>query len=219
MMGGAERIIARARALHEEGRYLHASGILNRLVFAEPQNRAARELLADVWEQLGYQAENTGHRNSYLNGADELRSGIPTGEATSSTSPVIVRAMSTELFLNFLAIRIDSRRAERLRFTMNLVTPGNGERLIVELSNATLTNTKRFQAERPDLTLSVNRSDLERVMGGQTTLEALIALGAARAQGDVGILGLLAALMVDFDPRFEVRPGTRQGGQLARTDG
>jgi alkyl sulfatase BDS1-like metallo-beta-lactamase superfamily hydrolase len=219
MMGGAERIIARARALHDEGRYLHASEILNRLVFAEPQNRPARELLADVWEQLGYQAENTGHRNSYLNGAYELRSGIPTGEATSSTSPDIVRAMSTELFLNFLGIRMDSRRAEGLRFTMNLVTPDNGERFIVELSNATLTNTKGFQAERPDLTLTVNRSDLERVMGGQATLEALIASGAARVQGDVGILGRLAALMVDFDPRFEVLPGTRPAGQVARTDG
>jgi alkyl sulfatase BDS1-like metallo-beta-lactamase superfamily hydrolase len=212
MMGGAERIIARARTLHDEGRYQHASEILNRLVFAEPANRPARELLADVWEQIGYQQENPGLRNSFLNGAYELRSGLSMAEATSSTSPDVIRAMSTELFLNFLAIRMDPRRAEGMRFTMNLVTPDNGERFVVELANATLTNIQGFQAERPDLTLTVNRSDLEQVLGGQKTLEALIADGTARVQGDVSVLGHLAGLMVDFDPRFEVLPGTRPGG-------
>jgi alkyl sulfatase BDS1-like metallo-beta-lactamase superfamily hydrolase len=217
MMGGSERIIARARTLHDEGRYQHASEILNRLVFAEPQNRPARELLADVWEQIGYQQENPGLRNSFLNGAYELRSGISMAEATSSSSPDVVRAMSTELFLNFLGIRMDPRRAEGMRFTMNLVTPDNGERFIVELSNGTLTNIQGHQAPNAELTLTVNRSALDEVMAGQTTFEALITSGTARVEGDVSILGRLAALMVDFDPRFEVLPGTRPAGAVAES--
>jgi hypothetical protein len=55
----------------------------------------------------------------------------------------------------------------------------------------------------------VNRSDLEQVMGGETTLEALLGSGAATAVGDVSILGQLAGLMVEFDPRFEIMPGTK----------
>jgi alkyl sulfatase BDS1-like metallo-beta-lactamase superfamily hydrolase len=212
MMGGAEPIIARARALHDEGRYQHASEILNRLVFAEPANRPARELLADVWEQIGYQQENPGLRNSFLNGAYELRSGLSMAEAGKSTSPDTIRAMSTELFLNFLAIRMDPRRAEGMRFTINLVTPDNGERFVIELANATLTNIQGFQAERADLTLTINRCDLEQVMAGQKALEAQLADGTARVQGDVSVLTRLASLMVDFDPRFEVLPGTRPGG-------
>jgi hypothetical protein len=43
--------------------------------------------------------------------------------------------MSTELFLNFLAIKMDSRRAERLAFAMNLVTPDVGA-VIVEQEKA-----------------------------------------------------------------------------------
>lgn len=219
MMGGAERIIARARTLHDEGRYQHASEILNRLVFAEPGNRPARELLADVWEQIGYQQENPGLRNSFLNGAYELRSGLSMAEATSSTTPDVIRAMSTELFLNFLAIRMDPRRAEGLRFTINLVTPDNGERFIIELANATLTNIQGFQAERADLTLTINRADLVEVMAGQKTLEAQLADGTARAQGDLTVLTRLAGLMVDFDPRFEVLPGTRPtGAQVTQAD-
>lgn len=209
MMGGSSRILARGQQLHDEGKYKLASEILNKLVQAEPQNEAAKDLLADVYEQLGYQQENPGLRNSFLAGAYELRSGIPQGEAVSSSSPDVIRAMTTELFLNFLGIRMDARKAEGLRFTMNLVTPDNGEKFIVELENATLTNIQGFQAAKPDLTLTINRSDLEQVMAGQKTLEAQLADGRAKVQGDTSILQKLAAIMVDFDPRFEVLPGTR----------
>ena len=79
---------------------------------AEPQNQAAKDLLADVFEQIGYQQENPGLRNSFLAGAYELRTGIPAGRYRKSSSPDVIRAMSTELFLNFLGIRMDSRKAE-----------------------------------------------------------------------------------------------------------
>ncbi len=211
MMGGSEKIMARGRQLHDEGRYLHAQEIVNKLVQAEPQNQAAKDLLADIFEQLGYQQENPGLRNSYLAAAYELRTGIPQGETVDASSPDIVRAMSTELFLNFLGIRMDSRKAEGMRFTMNLVTPDNGEKFIVELENATLTNIKGFQAEKPDLTLTINRSDLEQTMIRAKTLEAQIADGTAKIQGDASVLQQLAATMVDFDPRFEIMPGTMLG--------
>ena len=83
-------------------------------------------------------------------------------ERADSSSPDVIRAMSTELFLNFLGIRMDSRKAEGLRFTINLITPDNGEKFLVELDNATLTNIKGFLALKPDLTLTINRSNLDR---------------------------------------------------------
>ena len=208
MMGGSEKIMARGRQLHDEGRYLHAQEIVNKLVQAEPQNQAAKDLLADIFEQLGYQQETPSLRNSYLAAAYELRTGIPQGETVDASSPDVVRAMSTELFLNFLGIRMDSRKAEGMRFTMNLITPDNGEKFIVELENATLTNIKGFLAEKPDLTLTINRSDLEQTMIRAKTLEAQIADGTAKVQGDASVLQKLAATMVDFDPRFEIMPGT-----------
>jgi alkyl sulfatase BDS1-like metallo-beta-lactamase superfamily hydrolase len=128
--------------------------------------------------------------------------------------------MSTELFLNFLGIRMDSRKAEGMRFTMNLVTPDNGEKFIVELENATLTNIKAFQADKPNLTLTINRTDLEQTMMGAKTLEAQLADGTAKVQGDVTILKQLASTLVDFDPRFEIMPGTKaKRAQVAKADG
>ena len=209
MMGGSEKILARGRELHDAGDYLLATEIVNKLVQAEPHNADAKDLLADIFEQLGYQQENPGLRNSFLAAAYELRTGIPQGETANSSSPDVIRAMSTELFLNFLGIRMDSRKAEGLRFTINLVTPDNGEKFIIEMENATLTNIQGFQAAEPDLTLTINRSDLEQTMMGAKTLEAQIADGTAKVEGDVGVLAQLAATMVDFDPRFEIMPGTR----------
>src|SRR5262249_21716152 len=219
MMGGAEKILAKGRELRDQGKYLLAQETLNKLVQAEPQNHAAKDLLADVVEQLGYQQENPGLRNSYLAAAYELRTGIPQGETADTSSPDVIRAMSPELFLNFLGIRMDSRKAEGLRFTINLVTPDNGEKFLIELENATLTNIKGFLAEKPDLTLTINRSDLEQTMTGAKTLEAQIKDGTAGVQGDASILQKLASTMVDFDPRFEIMPGTKaKDGKVGHAD-
>jgi alkyl sulfatase BDS1-like metallo-beta-lactamase superfamily hydrolase len=218
-LGGIAMFGFNGGQLHDEGRYLHAQEIVNKLVQAEPQNQAAKELLADIFEQLGYQQENPGLRNSYLAAAYELRTGIPQGEAVSSSSPDVIRAMSTELFLNFLGIRMDSREAEDMRFTINLVTPDNGEQFIVELENPTLTNIKGFQAAKPDLSLTINRSDLEQTMMGAKTLDVQIADGTAKVQGDPNILKQLASTIVDFDPRFEIMPGTKaRGTEVAKAD-
>jgi alkyl sulfatase BDS1-like metallo-beta-lactamase superfamily hydrolase len=210
MMGGAARIMERARELHDEGKYLHAQEILDKLVHAEPDNQEARDLLADVFEQIGYQQENPGLRNSFLAGAYELRTGIPEGETADTSSPDVIRAMSTELFLNFLGIRMDSRKAEGMRFTINLVTPDNGEMFAIEMENATLTNIAGFQAADPTLTLTINRADLEQTMVGATSLDQQIASGIAKAEGDLSVLAQLASTMVDFDPRFEILPGTKR---------
>jgi len=220
MMGGAKKILSRGRQLHSEGKYLLAQEILNKLVHAEPTNQEAKDLLADVFEQIGYQQENPGLRNSFLAGAYELRSGIPQGASPKSSGPDVIRAMSTELFLNFLGIRMDSRKAEGLRFTINLITPDNGEKFVIELENATLSNLPGFLAAKPDLTLTINRADLEQTMMGAKTLEAQIKDGTAKVDGDVTILGKLAATMVDFDPNFEIMPGTKlRGGAVAHADG
>jgi len=209
MMGGADKIMAKGRELHDQGKYLEASEILDKLVHAEPQNQPAKDLLADVYEQLGYQQENPGLRNSFLAGAYELRSGIPEGATPDSMSPDIARAMTTELFLDFLGIMMDSRKAEGMEFTINLVTPDNGEQFVIELSSATLTNIEGYQAEDVDLTLTITRLGLAQVITGAKSLADQIADGTAQAEGDVDVLQQLASTFVRFEPGFERLHGTR----------
>jgi alkyl sulfatase BDS1-like metallo-beta-lactamase superfamily hydrolase len=209
MMGGAENILKRGRNLHDAGEYMLAQEILNKLVQAEPQNRKAKDSLADVFEQIGYQQENPGLRNSYLQAAFELRSGLPEGSPPNTAGPDVVRAMSTALFLDFVAIRMDSREAGDMEFVINLVTPDNGEEFVIELSNSTLTNIEGYQAEDADLTITVDRGDLETVMMGKKRLLTLIDEGTAKAKGDKKVLEQLASTLAHFTPDFEMMPGTR----------
>jgi alkyl sulfatase BDS1-like metallo-beta-lactamase superfamily hydrolase len=208
MMGGSAKIIAKGKKLEAEGQYLQATEILNRLVFAEPQNKEARGLLADVYEQLGYQSESTSFRNSYLQASYELRNGLPGGTPQRSTGPDVVRAMSTENWLDFLGISMDPKKADGIRFTINLVTPDNGEKYLVELSNATLTNIKGEQAKNPDLTITLNRADLNMVMMGVNSFDDLMNAGKAKFDGDRKPFDQLRGLMVSFTPNFEILPGT-----------
>jgi len=209
MMGGAKKIMAKGQELHDKGQYRHAVEILDKLVFAEPDNQAAKDLLADVYEQIGYQQENPGLRNAFLAGAYELRSGIPSGTPPKAGGPDMVRAMSTGLFLDFLGIRMDSRQVEDVEFTINLSTPDNGEKYVIELSNATLTNIEGYETDNADLSITINRSDLEQTMMGAKTFMAQLEDGTAKYEGDLGVLQRLGSAMVDFDLFFEVLPGTK----------
>jgi alkyl sulfatase BDS1-like metallo-beta-lactamase superfamily hydrolase len=208
MMGGSEKIIAKSTELYNQGKYLEASEILNKLVYAESQNQMAKNLLADTFEQIGYQQENTGLRNSFLQGAYELRTGLPGGLPPRSTGPDVIRAMPTDNWLDFLGISIDPKKAAGLNFAINLVTPDNDEKYLLELSNATLTNIKGVQAQKPDLTITLKRTDLDTVMMGINSFEDLIASGKATFEGDRKPYEQLKDLLVAFTPDFEILPGT-----------
>lgn len=208
LMGGSTKILAKGEELLAEGKLLLATEILNKLVFAEPQNQQARRLLADTYEQLGYRAESTSVRNSFLQGAFELRNGLPGGVPPRATGPDVVRAMSTEQWLDFIGISLDPKKADGIRFTINLATPDNGEQYAIEMSNATLTSIKGFQAKQPDLTVTVNRADLNQVMMGRASFDDLVASGKARFDGDRTGFDRLRTILVPFTPDFEVLPGT-----------
>ncbi len=208
MMGGAKKIIAKGRELYDQGKYRHAQEILNKLVYAEPQNQEAKDLLADVFEQICYQQESPSVRNSFLAAALELRSGIPEGASPKTGGPDMIRAMTTELWLDFMGIRLDSKKAEGKQFKINLVTPDNKENFVVELSNGTLTNIEGFQADGADLTITIDREDLEKTMMGAVSFDEQISAGKAKLVGNRQVYEQLKTMLVHFDLGFEIMPGT-----------
>jgi linear primary-alkylsulfatase len=208
MMGGSEPILTKGKELYDDGRYREAQEIVNKLVYAEPDSVEAKGLLADIFEQIGYQQESPSVRNSFLSAAFELRSGIPGGVSPSTSSPDLLSALTTEMFFDYLAIRLDSSQVEAVEFVANVEHPDTGEKLVLELSNGTLTTQVGFVASHPTFTVTVDRADFEDVIVGNSTFDELIEAGKGSVDGDLTGLHALFGALIDFDLLFEMMPGT-----------
>jgi len=208
MMGGAEKIMNKGKKLYDQGKYFHATEILNKLAYAEPKNQTAKDLLADVYEQIGYQKESPSVRNSFLAAAYELRHGMPSGASPKTSGPDVIRGMSTALWLDFLGVRLDTSKAEGKHFIINFITPDNGEKYLVELSNSTLTNIEGIQSPKADLTITMNRSELNDVMMGKTSFDDKVKEGKAKLKGNRKPYDELKNMLTTFTMAFELLPGT-----------
>ena len=209
MMGCSEAIIQKGQSLFDEGKYRHAQEIVTKLIYANPQDQQAKYLLADIFEQIAYQQESPSVRNSFLAAALELRHGIPEGTPPKSFGPDLVKAMTTDKFLDFLGIRLDARKAEGVAFKINFVTPDNGEKYINELSNGALTNIAGYGAEDADLTITADRSDLDFFIMGLTSFTELAEKGKVKLEGNPAVFVQLQSMLVNFDGKFAIMPGTR----------
>ncbi|GIU39972.1 MBL fold metallo-hydrolase [Shewanella colwelliana] len=208
MMGGSDKILKKGKALFEEGKYFHAIEILNKLVFAESKNQPAKDLLADVYEQIGYQKESPSVRNSFLAAAYELRHGMPTGASPKASGPDMIKGMSTGLWLDFLGVRLDTEKSAGKQYIINFITPDNGEKYLVELSNSALTNIEGVQADKADLTITIDRSELNDVMMGAHSFDDKIKAGKVKIEGDSQVIKDLMSSLVTFTMAFELLPGT-----------
>lgn len=208
MMGGATAIISRAQSLYDEGEYRLSMEILNKLVYAEQENSEAKDLLASVFEQLGYQYESASMRNVFLSSAQELRNGAPVVAAARGTSPSLARAMTTTQWWDAVATRVDSGLADGMNFTINFISPDTQQNFVVEMSGGTLSNIEGYLSEEPDVTVTMDRSDLETVIMGRESLASQLQAGVGAVTGNQAVLLQLASVLVTFDASFEVMPGT-----------
>ena len=202
-MGGAEAALARARKDFAGGEYRWVAEVANRVVFANPDNGEARELCAAAFEQLGYLAEASTWRNSYLFGAHELRHGV----STSKWNPVsgdMVSALSTDMFFDFLGVRLNGPKAEGKRVIVNWTFTEPDQKFALNLENSTLTHVSGRLAPNADVALTLSRATLTKIMGRQKTFPEAIAAGEIRIEGDPRQLMELFGLFDEFDSRFAI---------------
>ncbi len=208
MMGGSAEIITKAEELHAAGEYRLAMEILNKLVYAEPANAQAKDLLANVFEQLGYQYESASLRNVFLAAAQELRNGIQTIAAPRGTSPSMARAMTTSQWWDSVGTRVDSALADGNDYIVNFITPDTDQTFVIEMSSGTLSNIEGYLSDEADATITINRTDLDTVIMGQATLSEQLQNDLGSLEGDASVLLSMAAVLTVFSPGFEVLPGT-----------
>ena len=203
-MGGEAAVIQRAREDFKQGQYRWVAQIMSQVVFAAPDNREARELAADAYEQLGYLAESATWRNAYLVGAWELRNGVPTVPAAPSVPPEVLRALPVGALFDYLAVRINGTRAQGKRFVSNWIFTDSRQRFVLSLENGTLTQVANRQSEEARVTLTLTREVLSAVLVGEKTFGQAAQAGAITLAGDPDGLNELAELIDDFESTFEI---------------
>ena len=187
-MGGADAIMQKAKTDYAQGNYRWVAQVTNNIVFADPSNREARNLEADALEQMGYQAESGPWRNFYLTGAQELRNGVVKGATPNTASPDTVKAMSPEMFFDYLAVHINGEKAANAQAVFNVDLGADGGKYKLELENGVLNHSADTQASNADASITLNRATLNKIILKEESLKQ------AEEKGDVQISGNHAKL-------------------------
>jgi alkyl sulfatase BDS1-like metallo-beta-lactamase superfamily hydrolase len=203
-MGGASQVIEKATAAYQRGEYCWVAEVMKHVVFADPSNERARSLQADAMEQLGYQAESAAWRNEFLMGAYELRNGPPKSTGVRTGSADALRAMTVEMLLDYMGILIDGPKAEGQTIILNLRLTDTGGHYALTLKNSVLSYTANNQVPGADATLALPRAALVDVLLGRSTLGKEIERGRASVEGSRQRIADLLALLVTFDPMFNI---------------
>ena len=203
-MGGADVLLQRARVDFEAGEYRWVAQVLSHLVFAEPANLIGRALLAESFEQLGYQAESATWRNAYLYGAQELRHGLARLPARRILSPDMLTALTSEALFDFMAVRLDMAKAGGLCWKINWHLTDSDECLAVNLQNCTLTHVMGQVAEDAVASVRANRDVIVALNVRQTSVAAAVAAGDLAIDGEQAVIERLFAMLDDFEMMFDV---------------
>jgi alkyl sulfatase BDS1-like metallo-beta-lactamase superfamily hydrolase len=201
LAGGAEALLAKARAAFAAGDYRWVAEVVNHLVFADPGNEAARHLQADALEQMGYQAESGPWRAFYLTGAQELRNRRPPATSPRQAALAQLPRLPGGMLLDSLSVRLNGPAVGARTLQLHLSFSDTGERFLLEVENAVL----RHHPDRVSPgagAVSLDRPTLVALVTGAKTVEAALAEGTL--VGDGATLGALLSWLDRFDFWFEL---------------
>jgi alkyl sulfatase BDS1-like metallo-beta-lactamase superfamily hydrolase len=195
-MGGPDAVVAKARTSFDAGDLRWVAEVLNHVVFADESHEAARELLADTYEQLGYGAENGTWRSAYLSGAYELRHGS-FGTPASTGSPDMLAALTPSQLLDSLAIRVNGPRAWDLHVTLDWVVVDTDQTFRLQLRNGVLTYSTFPQRDAAQAVVTASRAGLLGVLAGAGDVDVEV-------QGDQSAVATLLSVLDAPDPDFAI---------------
>lgn len=203
-LGGAERVLTLAREAYGNGDYRWVAELTRHLVFAQPDNSAARELQADALEQLGYQSENATWRNAYLTGAQELRNGVAPAASKGGSADDLVRALTPTLFFDYLGVRVDAAKAAEQDLTINWHFTDLNEDYALTLRNGVLTHRDLTRHGQADVEVNMSKATLDRIALKQTGFLKEATLGDINISGERLKFMRFMAGLDEPDGRFNI---------------
>ncbi|HCL5270801.1 TPA: MBL fold metallo-hydrolase [Salmonella enterica] len=196
-LGGSAHAINLARDAYRQGDYRWAAELLKQVIAANPGDQVAKNLQADTFEQLGYQAESATWRGFYLTGAKELREGVHKFNHGTTDSPDTIKGMTVEMLFDYMAVRLDSSKAAGKDISLNF-NLSDGDNLNLTLENSVLNYRQRLQP-RTDASFYMSRTDLHDVLTGQAKMADLVNEKKVKVIGNAAKLDEIIRCLDNFD--------------------
>lgn len=182
-MGGEEAVLEKAKNDFDNGNYRWTAMALKHVVFANPDSKHGKNLLADSYEQLGYQAESGPWRSVYLQGAYELRNGVPTAGGTDTASPDTIKAMPPDMLFDYLGVRLNGPKAAGKIITLNVNFTDLKKQYGLTVENAVL----HYQPEpvpNANASITLSKAKLDDIQLGNVKLDDAIKSGEVKIDGN-----------------------------------
>ena len=132
------------------------------------------------------------------------RQGQPGAVARAPISPDVVRAMSLDLFFDYLGVRLNGEKAEGLAIVINWVFTDLGRRYVLNLEHCALTYLADRESVHADATVTLDRAALDRLVLRETPWADAVQRGLVSIDGDPAKVAELFGLLDDFALMFEV---------------
>lgn len=212
-MGGADKVIKQARKAFDKGDYRWSAELVNHVVYTNPENKKAKDLLASSYEQMGYQAESATWRGFYLMGATELRNGIKMG----APSLVDGSKLPAPMVVDYVSTLLDPEAASGKTKRIGVELTDTKEKYTLTLGNSVLFLGKPQKEERLDSTFTMTSAEFGKILTGSARGNDLATAGTIKYTGSAGALDEIASMTTRPDPMFPIVTPIKESKKIPST--
>ncbi|HIG66881.1 MAG TPA: MBL fold metallo-hydrolase [Porticoccaceae bacterium] len=203
-MGGSEVILRRANDYMAKGDYRWVGEVLNHLVFAEPNNIAAREMLAEAYRQMAYQAESGPWRDIYLSGATELISGKVKKGYSKTGSQAFLQEVPLLQFMKALSVQLDAGKAEGESLKLNVLFTERKQNFVLTIRNSVMYYREAPIDDTADVTINTTQKMFVGILVGQVGIKDMIASDHLSVNGSMLKLLKFFSLLGESNEDFQI---------------
>ena len=188
LMGGHDRVMAAASKAFEDGDPQWSAELATLLIRIDRDDMPARRLKAKAFRQLGYAEINAIWRCWYLSAASELDlegfdpMAIQTRIAKSISSPDRVASLPARIFVESFRTRLKAEDTLDVTMTVGFRFTDIGEAYGVMIRRG-IAEFVDHLPEKTDLTLTLDKTVLDRIRLGSLTMRDAILSGTVKWSG------------------------------------
>ena len=204
LAGGAEAMLGKAHGAYERGEYRWAAELLSHLVFAQADNAAAKSLLANTYDQLGYQAESGPWRDVYLAAAYELRHGVPSEMVDIATMTDVLRRTPVDKFFQSMSVRLDAEKADGMDMAVAITFSDLQQSYLLSVKNSVMHHRMTPSMMKANASLLLTRDLFVRMLTGDVGLRETLTSDELEVEGSVIDLVRFFTLFSTPDGLFDI---------------